>query len=166
MATYHLPILGVNTQPDFSGNVFLEPYSAKATNDLFDMLVLTFNDAAARIGVAGMFRVPDNYVGTPKLVIEWTSTATAGNVVWDFDYRGVATGESLDPATAQEQVTVTDAAPASAHNRETAEIALTGGNLAAGDLVEFELFRDGADASDTMAAAAILFNAYFQYADA
>lgn len=166
MATFQTSILGVNTREDNSGNVFVEPFSVKATNDLFSPDVAIFNDSGTRIGLRGVFRVPQNYVGSPAILIEWTSTATSGNVVWDFDYRAIATGESLDPSTVQEAATVTDAAPASAMNRESASISLTGANLAAGDLVLFELFRDGANGSDTMAAAAILMHAYFQYADA
>jgi len=167
MATHRIPILGFSTVPDSSGNVFLEPYDVKATNDVWDRLVLIFNDTATRDGIHGGFVVPKNYVGTPKIVVVWTSTATSGNVVWDCDYRAVSgdDSESLDQTTNQESVTATDAAPTAAHNRLEAPMALTAGNLAADDEVEFTLFRDGT-AADTMAAAAIVFSVFFEYADA
>jgi len=167
MATHRIPILGWPTVPDSSGNVFFEPYDVKATNDVWKRLVLIFNDTATRIGVRGGFTVPKNYVGSPKIIVVWTATATTGNVVWDFDYRAVGGNdtESLDQTGVQESVTVTDAAPTAAHNRLEAALTLTAANLAADDEVEFELFRDGADANDTMAAAAIVFSVLFEYSD-
>lgn len=168
MTTQIIPILGANTIPDASGNVFLEPYDLKATNDVWKFLVFIFADTATRIGLRGLFRVPENYVTTAKIIVEWTSTATSGNAVWDFDYRAVGgdDAESMDQAGTQESVSVTDAAPTAANRKLAASVNLTSANLAAGDLVEFELFRDGADGGDTMAAAAIMFGAYFSYSDA
>ncbi len=168
MATHRIPILGWGTVPDTSGNVFFEPYHIKATNDVWDRLVCIFNDTATRIGLAGGFTVPKNYVGTAKIIVVWTSTATTGDVVWDFDYRAVGGDdlESLDQAGTQEAVTVTDTAPSAANERMEAAMTLTSANLAVDDEVEFELFRDGVAAGDTMAAAAIVFAVLFEYADA
>ena len=168
MATHRIPILGFGTIPDDSGDVFLEPYSVKATNDVWERLVAIFNDVSTRIGLRGGFSVPENYVGTAKIVIRWTSTATSGDVEWDFDYRAVGGDdtESLDQAGTQESVNQNDTAPSAAHERMVAELTLTSANLAAGDEVEFELFRDGTDAGDTLAAAAIVFGVYFEYSDA
>lgn len=168
MATHRIPILGFSTVPDASGNVFLEPYDVKATNDVWDRLVVIFNDTATRLGLQGGFVVPKNYVGSAKIIVVWTSTATSGNVAWDFDYRAVGgdDAESLDQSGTQESATVTDAAPGAAHRRLEAQISLTSANLAADDEVEFGLFRDGADGADTMTAAAIVFSVLFEYADA
>ena len=168
MSTHRIPILGWGTIPDASGNVFFEPYDVKATNDVWDRLVCIFNDTATRLGLKGGFTIPKNYVGTPKIVVVWTATAITGNVVWDFDYRAVGGNdtESLDQAGTQESVTVTDAAPTAVNNRLEASMALTAANLAIDDEVEFEVFRDGADAADTMAAAGIVFNILFEYVDA
>jgi hypothetical protein len=168
MATHRLPILGFGTVPDSSGNVFFEPYDVKATNDVWDRLVAIFNDNASRMGLQGGFTVPQNYVNSANLVIVWTSTATSGDVEWDFDYRAVGGNdtESLDQAGTQESVNSNDTAPSAAHERMEISIALTDGNFAAGDEVTFGLFRDGTDGGDTMAAAGILFNAFFEYADA
>jgi hypothetical protein len=82
MATHALSILGANTVPDTSGNVFLEPYTLKASNDVWGFLVFIFSDTATRIGLRGMFRVPENYVGTAAIIVEWTSTATSGDDEW------------------------------------------------------------------------------------
>jgi hypothetical protein len=112
--------------------------------------------------------VPQNYVDTANIIVVWTSTATSGDVEWDFDYRCVGGNdtESMDQAGTQESVNQNDTAPSAAHERMEATLALTDGNLAAGDTCQFELFRDGTDAGDTMAAAAIVHQVIFEYADA
>lgn len=168
MATHRIPILGFGTNLDTSGDVFFEPYSIKATNDVWDRLVCIFNDTATRIGLHGGFTVPKNYVGTAKIIVVWTSTATSGDVEWDFDYRAVGgdDAESLDQAGTQETVNINDTAPSAAHERMEASLTLTSGNFAVDDEVEFTLFRDGTDAGDTMAAAAIVFSVLFEYTDA
>ena len=168
MATHRIPILGAGTIPDATGNAFFEPYSIKATNDQWRHLVAVLNDSGTKVGLYGSFWVPKNYVGTPKIIVVWATTATTGNVVWDFDYRAIGGDdtESLDQSGTQEAVTVTDAAASAAHERLTPEMALTAANLAADDLVEFFFARDGASASDTLAAAALVHALIFEYADA
>jgi hypothetical protein len=168
MATHRLPLLSWNTVPDTGGNVFFEPYPIKATNDQWDMLVLIFNDTANRMALHGKFNVPKNYVDTANLVVVWTSTATSGDVEWDFDYRAVGGNdlESLDQTGTQQTVNSNDTAPSAANERMEISIALTDGNFAADDTVEFLLARDGTDAGDTMAAAAIVFDVFFEYNDA
>ena len=168
MATHRIPILGAATFPtDTAGNVFFEPYSIKATNDVWKRLVCVFNDTATRIGLAGGLTVPKNYVGNAKIIVVWTSTATTGNCRWEFDYRTVGGDDttSLDQTGTEESVGVTDAAPGAAHRRLEAPMTLTATNLSVDEEVEFELFRDGADAADTMAAAALVFAALFEYTD-
>lgn len=168
MATHRIPILNQFTRPDDSGNVFWEPFNVKATNDVWQMGVWVFNDTATRLALYGSFMVPQNYVGTASIILPWSSSATTNNVVWDFDYRAIGgdDAESLDQTGTQEAVTVTDAAPTAAWRLLVPSASLTATNIAAGDVVEFLIARDGANASDTMAAAALLFGAWFQYADA
>jgi hypothetical protein len=168
MATHRISILGANTTPDSSGDVFFEPYPIKATNDFWNYLVAVFNDTATKNGLHGSFAVPQNYVGSASLVIVWTATATTGVVVWDVDYRAIGGNdtESLDQATAQESASSNDTAPSAVHERMEISVALTDGNFAAGDTVQFILSRDGVSASDTMAAAAIVHQVLFEYADA
>lgn len=168
MATHRQSILGWKTVPDTSGNVFLEPYPIKATNDVWDHLIYVFNDTASRDGLHGSFPVLKNYVDTANLIVVWTSTATVGDVEWDFDYRAVGgnDSESLDQAGTQESVNSNDTAPSATDERMEISIALTDGNFAVDDTVEFTLFRDGTDAGDTLAAAVQLHDLFFEYADA
>lgn len=166
MATFRIPILGFGTAPDDSGDVWFEPYDIKATNDVWKRLVGVFDDPSADEALYGGFTVPKNYVGTPKIVIVWTSTATSGTCKWSFDYRAVGGDdtESLDQDTAQQTVTCDDVAPSAIHERMEISTALTAGNFAADDEVKFILWRDLT--GDTMAAAALLFALIFEYTDA
>jgi len=164
MSTFRIPILGFATKPDDSGEVFFEPAAVKGTNDFFDQLALIFNDTSTKDSIYGVFQVPQNYVGTPKFVVDWSSTATTGNAIFDLDYRAVAIGESMDQATAQEALTVTDAAPGTTDLLQEALMAATAGNFAAGDMVPFLLSRDGVSA-DTIAAALSVYGLYFEYTD-
>ncbi len=168
MATHRIPLLGPNCLPDTSGSVFFEPYDTKATNDIYRHANAVFNDTATKLTIYGTFNVPKNYVGTAAIKIVWTSTATSGDVVWDFDYRAITgnDSESFDQATHQESVTVTDTAPGAAHRRLEVSVSLTSANLAADDTVTFLISRDGAAGGDTMAAAALLFDLLLEYADA
>ena len=169
MTTHRDSILGANLLPDTSGNVFWEPYDIKATNDRWKHGNWIFNDTSTDLVLSGTYELSMTYVGTSKIYFVWTSTATSGNVKWGFKYRAITgdNAESLDQTGEQEAVTVVDAAPGAANRRMEVSIALTAGNFAAGDTVEFELIRHGSDTgNDTMAAAAILKDALFEYADA
>lgn len=172
MATHQRSILGFGTKPDTSGECFLEPYSVLATNDAWDRLVARFGisnaaQPAVRHGFYGGFVVPQNYVANAIIVVVWTATLTSGNVVWDFDYRTVGGDDttSLDQSGTEAATTVTDAAPGAANRRLAVNIVQTDGNFSAGEEVEFFFGRDGVDASDTMAGAALLFELIFQYMD-
>lgn len=171
--THQMSILGPGTVPDNSGNCWQEPLTILATNDVWGFLIYRFGASNAaqpttRIGLRGQFTVPQNYVGAAKVIPVWSASVTSGDVVWDFDYRAVGgdDAESLDQAGVQESVSVTDAAPSAAWERNTPELTPTASNFAPGDTVEFELFRDGTDAADTMAASAVLVDVLFQYLDA
>lgn len=167
MANHRVPILGWQTVPDASGDVFFEPADIKATNKVWDRQVCVFNDTATRIGLHGQFNVPKNYVGTANLIVVWTSTATSGDVEWDFDYRAVGGNdtESLDQAGTQESVNANDTAPSATDERMEISIALTDANFAADDSVLFTHFRDGTDGGDGIAAAVQMVDLFFEYSD-
>jgi hypothetical protein len=164
MATHRISILGFATMPDSSGNAWAEPASLTQTNDFYPGIVLRFKDTATKVSVGGRFEVPNNYVGTASVEVIWTTTATSGNAIWDFDYRAIATGESLDPTTHQESVTVTTAAPGTSQNLVRSSMSLTSSNLVAQDQVQFIASRDGAS-SDTIAADLIVYDIIFVYSD-
>lgn len=167
MTTYRLPILGHATNPDPGDTVFFEPYIINATNDVWAPSVAIFPDDATRTGLHGLFAVPQNYVDTANVVIVWTAIAIVNDVEWDFDYRAVGGNdiESFDQAGTQESVNANDTAPSAVNERMELTIALTDGNFAVSDTVEFALFRDGTDGGDGMAADAMLFELFFEYDD-
>lgn len=149
--------------PDSSGGVFFQPYANVGSNH--DAMVLTFNDSNAREGCHGRFTVPQDYSSAANLIITWSSSGTANDVEWDFDYRafGGNDTESFNQAQDQEQLNQNDTAPSAAHERMEISIALTDSNFAAGDNVLFTIFRDSADAGDTLAAAVHIFELEFEY---
>lgn len=161
--TIRVNMLGWGTLADPNGNAFFEPYSIKATNDVWKRTVLTFNDTATKDGVHGFFHVPKDYVDSANLVVVWTSTATAGDVEWEIDYRSVAIGESADQNTPQENTGSNDTAPGTTDLLQEFDIALTDGNFAAEDIVEFIFYRDGTDGGDTLAAAVTVHHLLFEY---
>jgi len=167
MTTQRIPILGFGTVPDDSSDVFLEPYSIKATNDVWKYLVAVFNDSSTRNGLRGTFSIPAIYVDSANIVVVWTTTVTTGDVEWDFDYRAVGGDdtESLDQAGTQESVNQNDTAPSAINERMEASLSLTDGNFAVNDTVQFELFRDGTDAGDTIAASITVHGVYFEFSD-
>lgn len=172
MATKRIPILGMGTVGDATGDCLLARYDVYATNDTWPRLIVAFGSSNAaqptvRHGIYGGFTVPKDYVSAPKLVIVWTATLTSGNVVWDFDYRTVGGDDttSLDQSGTEESVTVTDAAPSAANRRLEVSVSLTAANFSPDEEVEFYLARDGADGSDTMAGSALMFSAHFEYSD-
>lgn len=169
MATHRLPILGFATIPDSSGDVFFEPADIKGAIGFFKGLVLVFNDSGADDELFGRFNVPKNYVDTANLVIVWTTTAITGDVEWGIAYRAVGGNDtqSLDQATAQESLLSgnNDTAPSATDERMEYTIALTDGNFAPDDTVQFIFSREGLDGGDGISAAVRVFDLYFEYND-
>lgn len=153
-------------RPDTSGNVRPIPFSEVATNDLYNTQAMLFADSGTDISAFGTFTVPDGYVGAPALVVRWVTTATSGDVRWQAGYRAIAVGEDYDPSTDQQSVGVTDTAAGTTLFLNEAIISLTAANFTVGDEVPFRITREGSNAADTLAAAAVITSVIFQYDDA
>lgn len=167
MATHRFTVIGHALSIDGSlGEVFFEPWSVDAGTPLHDTLVLNFSATSTKDEIHGSFMVPENYVGSPLIRILWSSAATSGDVVWDFDYNAITDTESMDPGAVDEAVTVTTTVDGTTLDLNTSDLSLTAGNFSAGDIVKFSLARDQSDANDTMANDAVVFDVLFQYADA
>ena len=166
MALHRISILEA-ALPDTSGNTWFEPASiSQPTNDRYPQTVARFLNSATKDGIGGHFRIPKNYVGTPKFYVLWTTTATSGDAIWDLDYTSIASsGESVDPSADQESLTVTTAAPGTTQLTQESSMTATGSNFAVDDLVQFKVSRDGAS-SDTIAADLVVYDVVFEYADA
>jgi len=164
VATHRISILGSGTIPDSSGEVFFQPYTVVDTAAVVDPLVLTFNDSGTKDGLRGSFRVPENYVGTAKLLVVWTANATSGTFTIDWSVLTRSGAEDMGAAATRTTETATDTKTGTAFVREELSLTLTDGDYAAGDEVLFEMFRD--TLNDTLAAPAVVFGVYFEYADA
>jgi len=111
-------------------------------------------DAAGASDTEWSFPVPDDWVsGTPiNVVVYWTpSNNNALNVRWNFDYASLATGENV-VAGSFTLISYTQAAPGSANPQIVStgtNFQIPGAAVAANDMVNIRLQRDGANVLDT-----------------
>jgi len=155
-ATQYINAIEFGALPDSSGNVFLEPYPVKATNDFWKHGHFVFNDTATDDSLYGKFELNRGCTSGATVTMVWTTTATTGNARYTFSYR-VITGtdaNSLDQATSVEDVTITSTAPGAANRRISATFTPTNSNFATAGTVEWKLTRTGTNGGDTLAAAA------------
>ena len=167
---HRIPMLNAHAAPDANGTVIftLSSVNFSPTNKRYPHHVVEFTSQSAKHGLSGKFTVPKNYIGTAKVIVKWSTTATTGDVAWAVAYTAVGgdAAESLDPAADQEApANVTDTASGTARRLQVASITLTSGNFAVDDEVLFNFYRDGADGNDTLAATAYLFNLEFEFSD-
>lgn len=156
-----IPILNASLLPDTSGNVFPDITTNYGFTNSMGM-IYAFKQGANGY-LTGFFQVP-KAPASSTIYFEWTANAITGNVVWQLIYKKIASAALLDVAlatTSDENVTVVTAAPGTAKDRVESSISLTNANFTAGDIILFQLGRNGANASDTMAAAAVLLAAAY-----
>ncbi len=113
------------------------------------------------------FPMPADYAGgTVTAKFYWTANSTSTNsVVWFIQAVSIADNEVIDIASGTTQ-SVTDANKSTAYklNITDATPAITiAGTPAAGELVNWRIYRNPADASDTLAATARLFAVVITY---
>ena len=82
-----------------------------------------------------------------------------------YNYRAVAAGQSLDQSGQDESVGVISVAASTINLLLSPVLALTAGNFAKDDRVQFELFRDTVDVLDTLTDTALLHGLIFKYSD-
>ena len=168
MATHQIPITGFGLVPDSGDGAYIAPLTAGMANDQFQTLAIFLPNSGNRDMIHGSFVVPENYVGTPALVVLWAPSSTnTGGVVFEFDYISRQAGESIDPSASwDQQATGTDTPPGTIGQlAEHASFSL-GSNFAAGDTVLFQFGRDSGDGSDSFAGIAMVVGLLFSYADA
>ncbi len=169
MATHRIPILGAMTKPDDSGEVWFEPFSIESSNGLYDHLVMVFDDPSGRRMCYGSFEVPQDFAGSGKIVVVYTSPTTVGNRFrFELEVSGVGGSdtESLDQLAAVVAAAVNAGPPSAAFERMEATMAIS--SVAAGDSVLFGLARDGAESSpndDDVADKALVLAVLFEYSD-
>jgi hypothetical protein len=125
---------------------------AMATNNL-DFYVMDFDGAAAEYAQVTVAMPSDWNAGTVTAQFYWTvNAAVTTDVVWGCSARAFNDNDALDQAWGAAQ-TRTDTAQNGAHELyiTTATSAITvGGTPTAGGLVQYRVYRSGANGSDTM----------------
>jgi len=164
MASHRVPIGGYQLAPDSSGSVFFEPYSIKATNDVWRHMICVFEQSTSQMTLYGVFDTPLNYSSGGSVIPVWTTTATSGAIEWGFASRVVGGDdiESLDQSGTESVDTNIDVAPSAANERLETEITFTP-TTSGGSTVEFQFSRRS---TGGIAAACTLHNLLFEYEDA
>ena len=169
MTIRHIPILDGLALPH-DANCWFAPYSNANGTSTQDAMVLNMSGTADS-GLKGVLLLPQNYVGTPKVLIDWSSQTTGSNVFFEFRSRSMTQGtDAFDISTSPtEQVdsVTTSGKPGLADDVEEDTITLTAGAKAAGELMYWELWRQAAtEAGDTLTASIQVFGAWLEYSDA
>lgn len=142
------------------------------TPSLGDLMAYVMADGGTDEGVWVRFNVPQNYVGTPKLVIKGVLDGAPSNgddLGFGFRKRAVADNEAADGTfDAEQTVQNTDiGGTGSAYSDEdlyVASITLTGADYAVGDEVFGYAFIDAS--GTTYTGNFLLTDILFEYADA
>lgn len=173
MATHEISILGAMTAPDSSGKVFFQPLEvgmALGTATLGTLLGMTIQAPAGAgdCGFYGSFVVPQNYVGTPVLVIRGYVEENPGTnaIAFGISFQpALADNESLEQAFDTEDVTGAITTAYTAEDLLVTTITLTpAAAFVAGDVVNFFVYRD--DTDDAQTGEFQLSNLSFRYNDA
>lgn len=168
MATHRLPIMGAMTVPDSTGECFLSAIDTQITIGTGAMknLAMTLKDPTADTGFYGVFQVPQNYVGTPKVVVVGVLDGTPGatSVDFEFSYLTRVDNEAVDAAW-EESVTFDTGATSGWADEDIVEDSGTcSANFTAGDTVLYYFKRD--QGTDDFNGDFHVLGLYFEYADA
>jgi len=172
MATYRMSVLG-GEKPD--AGVPLDLVSNQITSatapSIGNLLAYVMADGGADEGLYILFRVPKNYVGSPKIGVIGVLDGTPGaseTLGFGFRKRAVADNESADGTfDAEQTVSSTIGSSGSNHADEdqlVTSITLTGGDYDVDDMVYGYIYLDAS--GTTYAGNFLLTEVFFEYADA
>lgn len=136
-----------------------------ATNDN-TIDVLDF-DTATEEGACFAISLPQAWnAGTVKAKFYWTAASGSGGVVWGIRATSYADDDALDSAYGTEQVVTDTLITANDNHISSATAAITIGNTpTVDDLLLFEITREVANVSDTLAVDARLIGVKLQYTE-
>lgn len=170
MATFNLPVLGFATNLDDGVYPSRIRDQVTLTNaDVGKELCYVLPAAAtitADTGLQGKFRVPDNYVSTPVLVIRGILNGAPSTLVLSFGVKlkAVADDETYDAAFGTENVA--SASSVSQANEDVYEETITiADTLSVGDDVDFWFYLNYATPAHTYTGTFLLTGLYFRYND-
>lgn len=169
MATHEIPILGATLSPDNSGDVFPSRLDIEMTltnAKLQTCMVMEF-PTGSDIGLETSFVVPQNYAGTPVLVIRGFLNGTPASVLaFGAQQVGIDDSETVDVAYETEDLASNSTWTGYAAEEMYEEtITLTPASAyVAGDTVLLSFYRD--DSADTTTFDFLLTELAFRYNDA
>jgi len=128
---------------------------------------LDFDGAGAVENALLNFRMPADYASGGTLKIQWQANAvTATNCKWQAQVAAVTVADAdtpLEHAFAAAATVTTANNTTEARRLNESAITLTMDSAAAGDFMQIRLFRDSADAADTLAVDAEVLMVVFEY---
>ena len=168
MATFEMPILGASFMPDTSGDIYPSKVSIELsmTNAKDQGCVMMEFPTGSDIGFSCLFTIPQNYAGTPVLMIKGIIDGSPANVMaFGAQQLGRDDNENVDTAYETEDLAEnndwTDYVDEDMYE-ET--LALTPASAyVAGDTVFLWFFRD--DDQDTTTFNFLLTDLLFRYSD-
>jgi len=171
MASHRMSILG-NERPD-SGvllDLISNQITAATAPSIGNNLAWVMNDAGADEGIYGTFDIPENYVGSPTIIVKAVldgAPGAADTLGYGFRKRANADNEVADGTfDAEQTISSTIGSNGGGYSNEdecNLTITLTAGDYAVGDQVEFYLYIDASGTS--YAGNVLLRDAIFRYSD-
>lgn len=169
MATHRISMLGPNTIPDASEGVFFAPLSSQlALTNVKATLVIVMKEPAGAgdQGFEGKFQIPQNYVGSETIVIDYILDGAPSTLLVGFgiQFLAVINDETADAAYGTERIVSENPGEVDEDLVEET-IDVTAETFAAGDEVFYKFFIDDSVATP-YTGNVLLTGLYFQYADA
>ena len=112
------------------------------------------------------FRLPADYASGGTLKLQWMANATTGDCKWQASVGAVTPSDAdtpLEHAQAAAATVTTTVNATEARRLNESSITLTMDSAAAGDMISLCIFRNPADAADTMTVDAELIAATLEY---
>lgn len=133
------------------------------TNDV-DMYLMAFDQTTQEYGQFTVW-MPDSWDGgTITFRASWTAASGTGNVIWGLQARCLGNDDAIDDTWGTAQ-TLTDGliATGDMHISSESSAITIAGTPVAGEVVQFRVYRDADDGSDTLDADALLIGIKIYY---
>jgi hypothetical protein len=168
MATLEIPILNASSQPDTSGDVYLVPLDVALTltNAKRQLGFFMAFPTGSNVGLEVLFTIPQQYAGTPVLVIKGVLSGTPASILaFGAQQLSRADSESVDTAYEAED-TASNSTWTGYADEDMYEETITLTPAAAyqvGDTILLSFYRD--DSVDTTTFDFILTELLFRFSD-
>lgn len=166
MALHQLPILGPTVLPQSGVWVDRVGNQIAAANEVGNQLCVVLADGGSDEGFYGSFTIPQNYVGTGKIIAKGILDGTMSSVTLQFGVKGITRedNEAVDAAYSTED-TGNITADHADEDLFKVEIILSNFiGFAVGDTVFYYFYIDAS--GNSYAGNVLLTDLLFQYADA